>query len=250
MYTKIDQFGYSVYGKTIGSAWLELVDTILKNGVLTLDEGRKRLCLQNIRVKSETQVFPDVLIKKFGKKKNIDAIINLTFNNEVMYDFDVIPSFSPGSQSYYARIKNWKMVDFVVERLSEVPESKKAIMSFIRKEDYERTLKKPKDDYLPCITTIQFRLIKIDDEKGYRLNTIFNARSIDAYQKAGGNLAAIALLSKEVAQKLQEKLCIPVQIGSIDGMIADAHIYEETIKEAKNMIKLYKKYEKNEQNNE
>lgn len=245
MYTKIDLFGYQVFGEMIGSAWLCLVDAVLKNGVEAFDEGRKRLCLQNIRVKSVTQSFPDSLLEKYGNKKNIGDIIHLTFDSEIMYDFDVVPSFTPGSKSYYARIKDWKMLDFVVERLAEIPESKKAIMSFVRQEDYQRTLKKPKDDYLPCIATIQFRLIRIGNGNGYHLNTIFNARSIDAYQKAGGNFAAMALLSKTIAQKLQERLKTPVWIGSLDGMITDAHIYQESIDEARNVIEAYQKYDQN-----
>jgi len=83
------------------------------------------------------------LIEKYGNKKNVNEIISLTFDKEIMHDFDIVPSFSPGSQSYYARIKDWKMLDFVVSRLAEIPESKKAIMSFVRKEDYERVLDKP-----------------------------------------------------------------------------------------------------------
>ncbi len=245
MYLKIDLFGYLIYGEVIGSTWLSLVDAILKNGIETMDEGRKRLSLQNIRIKSGTQIFPDSLMEKYGNKKNIDDVIHLTFDNEIMYDFDVVPSFTPGSQSYFARIKNWEMLDFVVERLAKIPESKKAIMSFIRQEDYTRTLNRPKDDYLPCITTIQFRLIKIDDERGYHLNTIFNARSIDAFQKAAGNFAAITLLSKEVAKRLQERLDTSVWVGSLDGMITDAHIYEETLKDAIEIIKLYKRYDQN-----
>lgn len=199
MYVKLEPFGYNIFGETIGSAWLSLVEAVIKNGIVTNDEMRERWSLQNIRIKSTTQLFPDPLIEKYGNKKNVEEIISLTFNKEVMHDFDVVPSFSPGSKSYYARIKDWGMLDFVVARLTEIPESKKAIMSFIRQEDYKRTLERPKDDYLPCITTIQFRLIKIDNERGYHMNTIFNARSIDAYQKAGGNFAAIALLSKEVS---------------------------------------------------
>jgi thymidylate synthase len=244
MYLKIEPFGYLVFGEIIGSSWLSLVEIILKNGVITEDEGRKRLCLQNIRIKSMSQEYPDILMEKYGNKKNIDQIIQLTFDKEIMHDFDVVPSFSPGSQSYYARIKNWKMIDFVVARLTEIPESKKAIMSFIREEDYERCLEKPKDDYLPCITTIQFRLIKMSNE-GYHLNTVFNARSIDAFQKAGGNLVAISLLSKEVAKRLEENLKTKIWVGSLDGMITDAHIYQESIDEAKEIIKSYKNYDKN-----
>ncbi|MFA7385573.1 MAG: thymidylate synthase, partial [Candidatus Paceibacterota bacterium] len=224
--------------------WLGLVEVILKNGIITEDEGRKRLCLQNIRIKAMSQIYPDMLMTKYGNKKNMDEIINLTFSKEIMHDFDIIPSFSPGSQSYYARIKNWKMLDFVVKRLTEIPESKKAIMSFIREEDYDKCLDKPKDDYLPCITTIQFRLIRMNKDN-YHLNTIFNARSIDAYQKAGGNIVAISLLSQEVAKRLEENLKTKIWIGSLDGMITDAHIYQETIDEAKEVIKNYKSYDKN-----
>lgn len=245
MYVKLEPFGWNIYGETIGSAWLSLVEAINKNGVLTKDEDRKRLSLQNIRIKSATQSFPDPLIEKYGNKKNVDEIINLTFNEEIMHDFDVVPSFSPGSKSYYARLKDWEMLDFVVARLAKIPESKKAIMSFIRQEDYQRVLEKPKDDYLPCITTVQFRLIKINDERGYHMNTLFNARSIDAYQKAGGNFAAISLLSKEVANRLTEELKTQIWVGPLDGFLTDAHIYQESIEDAKEIIKLYKHYDQN-----
>jgi len=245
MYVKLEPFGWNIYGETIGGAWLSLVEAINKNGVLTEDEGRKRLSLQNIRIKSATQSLPDSLIEKYGNKKNIDEIINLTFNESVMRDFDVVPSFSPGSKSYYARLKDWGMIDFVVTRLAEIPESKKAIISFVRQEDYQRTLERPKDDYLPCITTVQFRLIKINDKRGYHMNTLFNARSIDAYQKAGGNFAAITLLSEEVAGRLTEKLKTQIWVGPLDGFLADAHIYQESIEEAEEIIKLYKHYDQN-----
>ena len=245
MYVKLEPFGYNIYGETIGSAWLSLVEAVIKNGVITEDEDRKRLSLQNIRIKSATQSFPDPLIAKYGNKKNVDEIISLTFNAETMRDFDVVPSFSPGSKSYYARIKEWKMLDFVVARLAEIPESKKAIMSFVRQDDYQRVLDRPKDDYLPCITTVQFRLIKMDGERGYHMNTLFNARSIDAYQKAGGNFAAISLLSKEVVERLKEKLSANIWAGPLDGFITDAHIYQETIEEAKEVIKAYKHYDQN-----
>jgi len=245
MYVILEPFGYNVYGETIGSVWLSLIEAITKNGTLTKDEDRKRLSLQNIRIKSATQFFPDPLIKKYGNQKNIDEIINLTFDKETMYDFDVVPSFSPGSKSYYSRLKDWKMLDFVVERLAKIPESKKAIMSFIRQEDYQKVLEKPKDDYLPCITTIQFRLIKINNEKGYHMNTLFNARSIDAYQKAAGNFAAISLLSKEVSKRLVEKLKTQIWAGPLDGFLTDAHIYHETLKDAQETIKLYKHYDQN-----
>ncbi|MCD6550083.1 hypothetical protein J7K24_00890 [bacterium] len=244
MYVKTEPFGYLVFGEIIGSAWLSLVETVLNYGEITEDEGRKRLSLQNIRIKSLTQDYPDPLIEKYGNRENIEKMVRLFFNEKIMYDFDVIPSFSPGSKSYYARIKEWSMLDFVIKRLTRFPESKKAVMSFVRKEDYERTLNNPQDDYLPCIVSLQFRLLE-SRANGYDLTTLFNARSIDAYQKACGNFAAFALLSKEIARRLEKTLSCPVCPGVLDGLITDAHIYQETIKDAEDIIKKYKKYEKN-----
>lgn len=85
-----------VCSENIGSAWLDLVDIVLKKGVLDFDEGRKRIYLRNVIIQSSTQLFPDFLIKKYGKKENIDAMIDLTFHNKKMYDFDSVPSFSLG----------------------------------------------------------------------------------------------------------------------------------------------------------
>lgn len=65
MWVNLDPFGYNLYGETIGSAWMNLVGVVLQNGQITSDEGRKRLSLQNIRIKSLTQVFPDPLITVF-----------------------------------------------------------------------------------------------------------------------------------------------------------------------------------------
>ena len=246
MYIKIEPFGYAVYGELIGSTWLSLVEVVIKNGQVTMDEGRKRYSLQNIRIRSATSSKTDPLIIKYANQQNIADIVKLTFDEEFMYDIDVTPSFTPGAQSYYTRIKNWKMIDFIVDRLTKIPESKKAVMSFIRKEDYIKVLKNPKDDYLPCVTTIQFRLLKIDNKKGYHMNILFNARSMDAYQKSVGNMVAIAMIGEDVAKRLQKNLGVPLWTGSMDGIITDAHIYDNTIDDAIKLIESYKTIEGNE----
>ena len=76
MWVNLEPFGYNLYGETIGSAWMNLVGVVLKNGHITSDEGRERLCLQNIRIKFLSQVFPDPLMEKYGNKKNIDEMDN------------------------------------------------------------------------------------------------------------------------------------------------------------------------------
>jgi len=244
MYKLIKPFGHHVWGESIGSMWLSLVKAILDKNKISFDEGRKRIDLQNVRVRSDTQIVPDKLIQKYGNRKNLDSLLKFTFGQKKMYDFDIIPSFPPGSDSYYKRIVDGKMIDFVVRRLSMFPESKKAVIVFPNVNDYKAVLSAPQSDYLPCIISIQFRLVdfienqnKRNHIKGYILNTIFSARSIDAFQKSYGNFWAIAKLSKLVAEVLSKNLKTKIKVGPLDGLITDAHIYQECLPDALKTIK-------------
>lgn len=242
MYKLIEPFGYHIDAKSIGQAWFDLVDAIIAHGEKTFDEGRERLCLQNVRIHIDSPKLPDLLINKYANKKNINDIIHLTFNGETMYDFDVKPSFSPGAKSYYARLKEGKMIEFVVERLSKIPESKKAVISFIHWDDYKSVLANPYDDYLPCIVSIQFRLLPTNN--GYAMNVVFNSRSIDAYQKSNGNMIAIVMLANNISEELSSKIGKHVFLNSIDGLITDAHIYQECYGDARKLVSNYKKENK------
>ena len=244
MYVKLEPFGVCVYGEMLWSAWLSLVESIVKNWEETFDEWRRRLSLQNVRFRSSYQATTDPVIENYANKENINKVIELTFQQAEMYDFDVNPSFSPGSKSYHARLQEWRMIEYVVERLSLIPESKKAIISFIHRDDYKAVLANPKDDYLPCITTVQFRLID-DEDGGYRMNTIFTARSLDAFQKGIGNIVAIGMMSEIVAEDLRKNLKKPIRVCSLDWMITDAHIYTENIYDAQELLKKYKKNQEN-----
>jgi len=224
--------------------WLSLVKAILDHNMVSFDEKRERIDLQNIRVRSNTQIIPDNLIQKYGNSENLNSLLKLTFCEEKMIDTDIVPSFPPGADSYYKRIIDSKMIDFVIRRLSMFPESKKAVMVFPNSNDYKAVLAFPKDDYFPCIISIQFRLVDFVENKherkhlnGYILNTIFMARSIDAFQKSYGNFWAIAKLSEIIANMLFEKLKVKIKVGPLDGFITDAHIYKECLQDAKKIIK-------------
>ncbi len=234
MIDKIPEFGYHILGETIGEAWLDLVRAVYFHGERCFDEDRERRAIQNLRFKSRTQETPDPIISEYGNVDNLQAMINLTFSDDVMYDFDVTPSFGRGPKSYRQRIKEGKMFDFVVERLSQIPESKKAVVVFPTNEDYEAVLRNMKDDYLPCLVSLQFRL---SEQKGrYGLNTTFNFRSMDVFQKGHGNLEAIAMMTKLISERLGDSLGVNVNSGYLDGMIVDAHIYENTISDVEDML--------------
>ena len=227
-----------IYGQTIGEVWLKLTKHISLYGDLLPDEKRDRRAVQCVLVKTETQKFPDVLIEKYGNKKNVEDLVKMTLEKKEMHDFDVIQNFSDGPKSYYARIKESKAIEYVIERLSEIPESKKAIIIFPEWKDYTEVLKSQYDDYFPCLISIQFRMIEQEDES-WIMNTIFNSRSSDVYQKLNGNMVAIAMISKKVANKVSKNIDKKIKIGYMQGFITDAHIYGENFKEVENLLKKY-----------
>lgn len=237
MYQIISPFGMHVFGSTIGETWIGMVEAIVTNGKVCFDEKRKRLALDNVRVKSETQSSSDPVITNFGSMENLEAMLKLTFQEIEMYDCDVTPSFSRGAKSYFQRIKEGKLFDFVVGRLSAIPESKKAVIVFPVKEDYEQVLGNMHDDYLPCLVSVQFRLV--NDGESYRLNTTCNFRSMDVFQKGHGNLVALAKMTELLAGRISANVGASVSTGYLDGLIVDAHIYETTLEEARKMLDSY-----------
>ncbi|MGE4251903.1 MAG: thymidylate synthase [Parvibaculaceae bacterium] len=234
-----EKFGYQIYGKTIGEMWIALVETVLSHGEKCFDEGRERLAVPNLRVKSSAQNFPDKIIEKHANGAQLKAMIDFMFDRDVIEDVDVVKSFRAGAKSYSQRIKDGQMVDFVIERLSLIPESKKAVIVFPTYDDYAAVRRNHRDDYLPCIVSIQFRLKPQAD--GYILNTTFYSRSMDTWQKGHGNFLSIAMLSHHIAQEISARLHKKIAIGSLDGMIADGHIYQEKYEEASTHVKNYRR---------
>lgn len=245
-----DEIGYNFYSSTIGGVWIEILREILKNGDRTYDENRERKSIQNVRVRIKSKDFSkkDKIVEKFCNKSNIDSIIYLTFQGTEMYDFDIIPSFRAGSQSYYARIKEGRMLDYVIKRLTEIPESKKAVISFINWKDYEAVLDTPYDDYLPCILTVHFRIFE-EKKNYYLMNINFNARSLDIFQKGAGNIIAIKMLGEKVADTLTKTLGKKVRINLLDGFISDVHVYSENYSEVEETLNKFTEERKNEHKN-
>ena len=81
-------------------------------------------------------------------------------------------------------------------------------------------------------------MLKTETEKPI-MNTIFFARSIDAYQKAHGNIVAIVKLTQVIIDQLSKNLDKEIKIGSLAGFISDAHIYTECWEDANKTIQKY-----------
>ena len=235
---RMQNVGYVVHGKTIGETWLGLVETILKNGVFELDENRGRFAVPNVRFSTETTIVDDPLIKEFGDKSKIDAMKKVVFESDEMVDFDITPSFRSGAKSYKKRLEEGHMIDFVVKRLSKIPESKKAVMVFPTYEDYKAVTDSPWNDYLPCIVALQFRVAK-DRRDNLKLNLTLFMRSWDGFQKGAGDLTVVCMLADVVRQKLESQLGKPIASGRLDGLVTDVHIYENTYDDAQDVVMRY-----------
>lgn len=246
MISKVENVGYNVYGSTLGELWLEMIETILKNGIFELDENRGRFAVKNLRFSAGVADPNDKLIEKFGNQEKISMMKKIFFEQDTMVDFDITPSFRNGAKSYKKRLEEGKMVDFVIQRLTKIPESKKAVMVFPTYEDYEAVLSSPWNDYLPCITALQFR-VNTRLNKKYLDLTLF-MRSWDGFQKGAGDLAVISMLGEKVRQELEKNFGHKLEIGRLDGLVTDVHIYENTYDAAQKVHFEYK--EMKEQRNE
>ena len=234
-------FGCTIEAQSLGEAWIGLVEACIKNGNLEYDENRARFALHGVRIIIENYEDPnkDPLIFKYANAKSIKSMRKLAFETDSMTDFDITPSFRNGAKSYKKRIEEGKMIDFVVHRLVRIPESKKAVMVFPTYEDYENVKNSPFNDYLPCIVSLQFRLHK-RSQGGYTLHTHFFMRSQDAFQKNISDLVVFADMTKIVAKRLITELKVPIQIGTMDGYITDAHVYKNTYDQAFDLLSAYR----------
>ncbi|RLB78174.1 MAG: hypothetical protein DRH06_02280 [Deltaproteobacteria bacterium] len=226
-----NEFGPQIFAPTIGVMWSHLVKAILEHGETCYDEGRERIAVSNVRVKSATQNYPDPIIESLSNDDQLSVMLDLMFDRKEMLDIDVVQSFSPGAKSYYHRIQEGRMAEFVIERLSLIPESKKAVIVFPTYEDYAAVMSNHKDDYLPCLVSIQFRLLPKDD--GYVMHTTFYSRSMDVWQKGHGNFLSMAILSDNIRQEISRRINRPIALGPLDGLICDVHIYNEKYEEAR-----------------
>lgn len=238
MITKVENVGYSVYGETLGELWLDMVETILKNGQFELDENRGRFAVRNLRFAAGIANPNDKLIEKYGDKAKIDAMKTVVFDSDTMKDFDITPSFRNGAKSYKKRLEEGKMMEFVIERLAKIPESKKAVMVFPTYEDYIAVLNSPWNDYLPCITALQFR-VNQRLGKNYLDLTLF-MRSWDGFQKGAGDLTVVSMLGNKIREALEKKLSMKIETGRLDGLVTDVHIYENTYEAAQSVHFAYK----------
>lgn len=65
-------------------------------------------------------------------------------------------------------------------------------------------------------------------------------RSWDGFQKGAGDLMVVSMLGEKVRAELETQLSTKIEIGRLDGLVTDVHIYENTYEEAQNVHFAYK----------
>jgi thymidylate synthase len=153
----------------------------------------------------------DFLAMSFGKPEMINAMVKNFNTNEPQFGF----KFSYGARIFSG--ENSGGFEDVARLLRRKPEAKSASISLLRSGDFQGS-------HVPCITTIDFKL------RDNKLHIYYFARSQDIFKKNYADNIAILKVGERLATELN------VEIGTITGMIASAHIYEADFHAANQLL--------------
>lgn len=225
-------FPVSIQSQTIGQAWLKVIKRIWNDGIDWFDDGRKLKEILGLRVIVEEPRERDEVIEKYGVPENIKEFERAFFTPTLgLNDVDVRKNFEPWQAlAYWPRIHalGVDQVEKVVQRLSSMPESKRAVVSVILPSlDWNM-------DYMPCIDIMHFLLRP--KGKAMALHLLVYARGLDFGQKAYANLVVLAKLQKQVKEAIEQRRGEQIELGIMDMLIGSAHIYEESYKDVQRIL--------------
>ena len=195
-----------VDAETIGECWTNSIKLIMNNGNEYFDEDVKIKEILGLSIQIDNPQMDDNIINEFGDS----MVINRTLEK---FSKGVVMSDRPFT--YGQRIYNKEGIDqfeWIVDRLKAKKESKSSTISLLTTGS--------KSANLPCLTTIDAKI----RENKLILQFFFRSQNIFGRQYA--NLLALVKLQKDLANRCS------VEIGSIKGYVASAHIYEYDYKEA------------------
>jgi len=190
---------------TIGEAWEEAFDFIIKNGSLIQDDNQELIEFLhlNLIIHGPNELDPIAQTQdsqmRDWMKDNFSTIKKVPELND---------SWSYGWRLYEYKGKN--QIEWIINKLKKKPESKSATISMLIEPGVE--------SYIPCVSLLDFKIR--DDE----LLLTVTCRSLDMGRKAIHNFCNLAAIAKDVANNLEltrYKLYIH---------ITSAHIYKKDLK--------------------
>ena len=195
-----------VTAPTIGKCWLECIKMVMNNGSVHYDEDVQIKEILGLTVEIVSPKMNDSIINELGDSVIIQHTLNKFTKGSCMPD----RPFTYGACIYD---KNGvDQYEWLIDRLKSKRETKSATFSLLTPGS--------EDANLPCLTTID---AKIRDDK---LELQFFFRSQNIFGRQYANLLALVKLQNDIAKRCK------VEVGSLKGYIASAHIYAYDFQQA------------------
>jgi len=157
-----------------------------------------------------------------------------------IHDHWIKPEEGKWTYTYHKRLfeydiegENIKQVDYIINKLSEVPYSRRA-----QAITWNPKLDIPTEDP-PCLQRIWCRLIK--DGSDFRLNMNTHWRSRDAYKASFMNIFALTDLQRFIADSIALRIKKKVEVGRYVDITDSFHIYGSYKVEFENFLETIKK---------
>jgi thymidylate synthase (methanogen type) len=205
----MEKMNEKLLSNTIGSAWLNSINAVMKYGSAYHDEDVLVKELLSLAIHVEHPSSEDEFIYKHGDISVIDNMLCKFSKGIVMPDRPF---------TYGQRIFDYQGIDqfeWLIHRISNKLETKSATI----------TLQVPGDTHpnQPCLSTLDAKI------RHGKLHFQFFFRSQNIFGRQYANLIALAKLQEGLAFRLD------VTVGSLSGFIASAHIYEYDFEDAEQL---------------
>lgn len=193
-----------IYEKSVGEAWLKLVESIFRLGEHVDDEIDE---LRNVQVGFSTAFDSDPLLQSPKQQEHIEQMRKVFFSreNNIFGHSYYEKGFGPYGNHGHRDI---------VDLLQKEPSSKRAMLAFVG----DSTGK------VPCINNIHFLF------RNGTLQVSYFARGQDIYRKFYADAICIYDIAAVVADELS------CQLGTIHGTISSAHLYKKDYLEIKQLL--------------
>ena len=189
----------TISGNTLGDAWLEAMNIIMRDGEDIMDDDIHLREIRNLCISISEISELDPIINKYADHERIALMKKKYATCGVVGDYKI------DYGSYIYNNNGINQIDWLIKRIRKKPETKSATI----------TLHKPGEDLLACLSMIDFK---------YRngvLDMTVIYRSQNIYWSHPGNMLALRQIQQDVASALG------YAIGKVELVVVSAHIYKD-----------------------
>lgn len=194
---------------TLGEAWLDSIELVMKDGEDILDDKRKLKEIRNLYITIKDIREDDIILQKHADKERIKLM------KEKYATCGLVGDYKIDYGSYIYDNNGINQMEWLRDRIQNKPETKSATI----------TLHRPGEDMLACLSLMDF---KLRQEKLY-MTVIYRSQNIFSSQP--GNLIALRRMHEDLAAQLS------VKIGDTELIVISAHIYEEDYEAAMKILR-------------